>query len=329
MANIKSFPNNRDEYIGAESVMRWLHGRTSGVFGADGNAAVEPVLGTMSVTVSDGTGWMANDNADGVVWWIDQESETGSKLQVAVDMADALLNRIDRVVVSWNTTNYADLPQVIVLKGTPASNPTAPTLTNNNTIRQISLAAISVPAGTTTITGMMITDERLDDSVCGIVTAGVGIDTTMLNAQIEQIMQDFNGYMEQQETAWDNFFAHVQSDTHFPVPTIGDAGKTIAVNETCDAYVLKQNHLVFNANIPVSSWSNSVPYLATIQINGILASDTPHVSPVFPESTEQAIALQKSFGRISTGEAMDGAISFKCFQEKPDLTISIQVEVNR
>lgn len=41
MANIKSFPNNQDVFIGAEDVMKWLHGRTSGVFGAAGNASVQ------------------------------------------------------------------------------------------------------------------------------------------------------------------------------------------------------------------------------------------------------------------------------------------------
>jgi hypothetical protein len=70
VANIKSFPNNQDKYIGAEDVMRWLHGRSSGVFGAGGNASVAAVLDTMAVTVSDGNGWLSNENADGVVWWI-------------------------------------------------------------------------------------------------------------------------------------------------------------------------------------------------------------------------------------------------------------------
>ena len=63
---IKSFPNNRDEYIGAEEVMRWLHGRTSGVFAAAKNAAVE-ALGApgMAVTVTDGTGWLTNADGNG------------------------------------------------------------------------------------------------------------------------------------------------------------------------------------------------------------------------------------------------------------------------
>lgn len=189
MANIHSFPNNQDEYVGAEYVMRWLHGRSSGVFGADGNATVAPVLDTMAVTVSDGNGWISNSNADGVVWWIDNETTSGSKLQLPVDMADAVLPRIDRVVVSWQTTNYVALPEVTILKGAPASSPVAPALTNNNTLRQISLAAIRIPAGSTAINSAMITDERLDPAVCGLVTSGIGIDTTVMHSQFETLLR--------------------------------------------------------------------------------------------------------------------------------------------
>ena len=189
MAEIKSFPNNQDEFIGAENVMRWLHGRTSGVFGADGNASVSPVPDSMAVTVSDGNGWITNDNADGVVWWIDNESAFGSKLQLSVDMSDSVFHRIDRVVVSWQTTNYVERPEVSILKGTPASNPVAPALTNDNVLRQISLAAINIPAGATSITYGMITDERLNPDVCGLVTCGIGIDTTVMQEQFSSFLE--------------------------------------------------------------------------------------------------------------------------------------------
>lgn len=189
MAKIKSFPNNQDEYIGAEDVMRWFHGRTSGVFGAEENTAVAPVTGTMAVTVSDGTGWLSDDNANGIVWWVDNEEKNGQKLQLSVDMADAALPRIDRVIVSWPTTNFVDLPEVKILKGTPASNPVAPALTNDSMVRQISLAKITIPAGSTAITGAMITDERLDSSVCGLVTNSVSIDTTVAQNQFTAMME--------------------------------------------------------------------------------------------------------------------------------------------
>ena len=189
MAEIKSFPNNQDEYSGAEDVMRWLHGRTSGVFAASGNAAVAALVTPgMAVTVSDGTGWMSNANNDGVVWWNDSESVNGTKLQLAIDAADGVLNRIDRVIVEWKTTNYVDRPEIKVLKGTASSAAVAPSLTNSGTKRQISLAQVAIAAGTTAITASMITDERLNPDVCGLVTDTLSIDTSVINAHFEELL---------------------------------------------------------------------------------------------------------------------------------------------
>lgn len=189
MANIKSFPNNQNEYIGAEYAMKWLHGRTSGVFAADSNAGVYAVQNEMAVTVSDGLGWIANAGKDGVVWWIDHEAVNGTKQKLTIDAADSALNRIDRIIVEWKTTNYVDYPEVKVLKGSLASKPTAPALTNNSTLRQISLAQVYVAAGTTAITASMITDERLNSSVCGLVTESISIDTTVMQNQFEALLK--------------------------------------------------------------------------------------------------------------------------------------------
>jgi hypothetical protein len=188
MAEIKSFPNNQDVYIGAEWVMKWLHGRTSGVFGAENNCAVSPVPDSLSVSVSDGIGWMSNNDGNGVVWWNDSEKDTGSKMILNLAGADGALNRIDRIVVSWQTTDYVDLPEISVLTGVPSSSPVPPALTNNASIRQISLARINVPAGTISISPSMITDERLDASVCGLVTEYVNIDTSMMQNQFESML---------------------------------------------------------------------------------------------------------------------------------------------
>ena len=200
MANIKSFPNNQDEYKGAEYVMKWLHGRTSGVFAGDNNAAVTALSSpAMAVQVSDGTGWMANSGKDGVVWWVDNEEKNGSKLQLTVATADGALNRIDRVIVEWKTTTYVDLPEVKVLTGTAASRPTAPALTNNSTVRQISLAQVYVAAGTTAITASMITDERLNSAVCGLVTDGISIDTSSMQSQFDAFLMAIQEELESLE----------------------------------------------------------------------------------------------------------------------------------
>lgn len=200
MANIKSFPNNQDVYIGAETVMRWLHGRTSGVFAASGNAAVAALASPgMAVTVTDGTGWMSNNAGNGIVWWNDTQATTGALLQLTVDIADAALSRIDRVVVDWKTTNYVAYPEIKILKGAPAGSPTVPALTNNSTTRQISLARISVPAGCTEITASMITDERLDKNVCGLVTDWLTVDTTTMQAQFSAYLKRLQDELSQLE----------------------------------------------------------------------------------------------------------------------------------
>lgn len=247
---IKSFPNNRDEYIGAEEVMRWLHGRTSGVFAAAKNAAVE-ALGApgMAVTVTDGTGWLTNADGNGVVWWNDALTTTGEKLQLSIDMADGVLHRIDRIIVEWKTTNYADLPEIKVLKGTASSAAEAPALTNNGTLRQISLARVSVAAGITTITASMITDERLDPAVCGLVTDGLSIDTTTINAQYTALLDSL---------------AQELADL--------EAGTAVELKKLAFA----------NTVVAVSAWAEDstyedYPYRAAVALSGVTVTMIPEV----------------------------------------------------
>ena len=250
MASIKSFPNNQDEYIGAEYVMKWLHGRTSGVFGANGNAAVSALeTPGMAVTVSDGVGWMSNVNGDGVVWWNDNEAVNTRKLQLSIDAADGVLNRIDRIIVEWKTTNYVDLPEIKVLKGATSSTAKAPAMTNNSTVRQISLARIAVNAGVTAITASMITDERLNTSVCGLVTDRVSIDTSMMHSQFESLL-----------TAIQKELADLESGTAVELKKLQFSNVTVPKG----AFVSNTTYQDF-------------PYRASIALSGAIKSMIPEV----------------------------------------------------
>lgn len=260
MSEIKSFPNNQDEYIGAEEVMKWLHGRTSGVFAADSNAAVSAVQNAMEVTVSDGVGWIANEGKDGVVWWNDTEKTSGSKLQLTIDAADSVLNRIDRIIVEWKTTNYVDRPEIKVLKGTPLSTAAAPTLTNNSTLRQLSLAKVSIAAGTTELTPAMITDERLDSSVCGIVTDGIEIDTSTINAQFNALLTSIENELNALESGTAVELKHLQfSDVS--VPATGWTTYTAAGTEETALY------------------AEGYTYKKAVELTNVTAGMTPDVTP--------------------------------------------------
>ena len=336
MANIKSFPNNQDEYIGAQEVMRWLHGRTSGVFGAEGNATVAPVLDAMAVTVSDGNGWLSNDNADGIVWWINNEAENGSKLQLTVDMADAVLPRIDRVVVSWATTDYVALPEVKILKGVPASNPIAPVLTNNNVLRQISLASINIPAGTTAITSLMITDERLNPAVCGIVTESVKADTSMLYAQYRNAIANLENAIAQ---AWDgeisdgsitpeklvpNFVANVSQNYSVFVPsgswkTISEAVAAWGTPPAVSQYGLVDFDYIGDDSV----------YAMAIAVPDLKAIDMPFVDVDLGgcATASEAIAYRDAWGCIDRCVAKDNWLVLYALETKPTNDTRLMLKV--
>ena len=267
MAEIKSFPNNQDVYVGAEWVMKWLHGRTSGVFGAENNLAMTVVPDSMSIQISDGIGWLSNANGDGIVFWNDSEQNNGNKLELTHDVADGVLDRIDRIVVTWETTNYVALPTISILKGTPSSVPAPPSLTNNSIQRQISLAKVRIPAGTVSLTPSMVTDERLDPSVCGIVTETVKIDTSTIYDRVNNALK----YVDKALIDVDN-----------QAKAVLDAiQKELADLEAGTAVELKKLQFS-NVSVPSSDFISDTtyqdfPYRASISLNGAIGSMIPEV----------------------------------------------------
>lgn len=273
MASINSWPNNQDEYRGAEDVMKWLHGRTSGVFAADSNAAVAAVQNSMAVTVSDGLGWLADAGKDGIVWWNDYESKNSSKLQLTIDAADSTLNRIDRVIVEWKTTTYVDLPEIKILKGTAASTAVAPALTNNSTLRQISLARISIAAGTTALTPSMVTDERLDSTVCGLVTESISIDTTTIQAQ-------FAALLDETQTQAETILAAIESEL---------AGIEAGAGVELKKLIFADTAVATSAFVADTTYED-YPYRASVALTGVLATMIPEVVFSLTDATSGVFA---------------------------------------
>ena len=128
--------------------------------------------------------------------------------RIRLDPSDSATTRIDRIVVGCN---YKD--RVItsyVKKGTPASSASAPELTRNDTLYEISLAEITIAPGAVGITQSAIKDTRLDQSKCGIVTALVDtVDTQTLYNQLETWRQEF---MQEKDTQMANWIATFQSN---------------------------------------------------------------------------------------------------------------------
>lgn len=87
--------------------------------------------------------------------------------------------------------------------------------------------------------------------------------------------------------------------------------------------------LVLTTTIPASWTGSAEPYTQTISVPGILATDTPHITPVYSTDNATAIAQKEAWNCVSKGEATANAVVFTCFEERPQAEIPIQIEVIR
>lgn len=271
--DIKSFPNNQNLYTGAQPVMKWLHGRTSGVYPGDNYALVEAVSNSMAVTVRDGVGWLSNANHDGIVWWNDTQETTGTKLRLSIAAADSTRGRIDRIVVSWPTTNYAAYPTITVLKGTASSSPVPPALTNNSVMRQISLAQISVPAKTTAMSPLLVLDEREDRSVCGYVTNSVEVDAADIHAVLQALRTEVEA---------------VRSGSGFELKSVVVSNVSVAPSMV----------------VPTTDTDIAYPYTLRIPVSAAAATHTPEV---FFKDVQASSGTYGSVAKAIAGYVLVGA----------------------
>lgn len=159
----------------AEDVATYLCTRTSGVYAKNSNFAAS-ITGTRQVTIAPGLAWMNYDDFKGVSVCSREDTV------LTVPDADNALNRVDRVVLQFDTAS--NLTAIRLKTGTPAVAAQPPDILQNHNQYELGLCTISVPAGSAAITAANLTDTRADEDVCGVMRDGVtGIPTAELVKQ--------------------------------------------------------------------------------------------------------------------------------------------------
>lgn len=159
----------------AEDVATYLCTRTSGVYAKDSNFAAS-ITGTRQVTIAPGLAWMNYDDFKGVSVCSREDTV------LTVPDADSTLNRVDRIVLQFDTAS--NLTAIRLKTGTPAVAAQPPAILQNHSQYELGLCTISVPAGSAAISAADVTDTRADEDVCGVMRDGVtGIPTAQLIAQ--------------------------------------------------------------------------------------------------------------------------------------------------
>ena len=162
----------------------------NGVFGGSMQQLEVTANNDMTTNVLSGQAWING-------WWY----RNTDVYTLSHSVADGILSRIDIVVLRWD--HSARDMYLAVIEGTPSANPIKPPIVRNADYYDLQLCEVSIPAGSIRITQAQITDTRLDNSVCGLVTGVVDqIDTTTLFNQFESYFDEFKQFYENDYANW-------------------------------------------------------------------------------------------------------------------------------
>lgn len=156
------------------------------------------------------------------------------------------------------------------------------------------LSVTLTAAGATAINAGNITDERLDEAVCGLMRDGVtGIDTGVLQSQYNAILAELEANLQ----------------------AVYDGVEKVNVTE-------------YSATLTVAGWTGSGPYTQEVTLAGILGSDTPFVDVDMSglSTLDDMSDAQDAFGLILKGVCGAGKITFTA-SAKPKTAIHIKIKV--
>lgn len=228
---------------------------------SDGLQVTESV--GMDVIVNSGQGWVNG-------YYIVNDTD----YTLSLDVADGVLNRIDRIVMQLNYLTRAIT--LVIKKGSLSSEPIAPVLQRDTDVYELALADIYVSKGAVSITQSKITDTRLNSELCGIVHGTVEqVDTTTLFNQYQTWIdekkteyntdltqwtsdkkQEINTWQAQEEADFNNWFLTIQ----------GILDENVAGN--------LQNQIGLLSNLTTTDKTNLVS--AINEVNAEFDDDTRH-----------------------------------------------------
>ena len=297
---------NHDRLYDATQISTLFEGLINdGVYQGVGHIFKVSASNGMNVTVDTGRAWFNN------TW-----TRNDALIVLTVPTAEQVLKRIDAVVLEVNSLDTVRNNTIKIVKGTPASNPSKPSLTKNDDVHQYPLAYITVDPNVTVITQQKI-QNAVGTSACPFVT-GI-IDTLDIDDLIAQWSSEFNvlfaeledmiaqaasqtiidGSVTRAKLAKDALYSPirmVQSDSNV---VSSDIGGTIRTGGSASAIKVTLTQAVSHA-MPIGTEIAFLPWVAaTMKIAfdgvkvGILEETQAYPSPTFTLKHKGMVAIKK------------------------------------
>ena len=205
-------------------VLRQIYKRyfTNGVFGISDSTCFQVSVATGGAGVSIAPGACQIQGATGY-------EENAVTLEITPNSSN--LPRIDTVVARLNDNSDYRSIYFDILEGTPAVTPTAPALTQSDSVWELGLCNIARAANSSVITNSNITDTRADSARCGYVTAIQQLDTASLYQQFRAYIQEVRDALD----AADATYNETAQNYLTTLETTGDA-KLADITQAFNAY---------------------------------------------------------------------------------------------
>lgn len=194
---------DHDRLYDATDISRLFDGLIrDGIFASIGDCLVVKQSNQMNVTVGTGRAWFNH------TW-----SYNDALYPVTIPPSEILMDRIDAIVLEINSVESVRANSIKLIKGTPASTPTKPVLTNTKEIHQYPLAYVTVGKEVTSIRQADI-ENCVGTSACPFVTGILEVISIeqlipqwrdILNRFVEENTANFNTWMngeKQDYQAW-------------------------------------------------------------------------------------------------------------------------------
>lgn len=211
-----SAPGDPRTYQAADFARYFGEVLTSGLLSINGQMGLRVIVGTgMQVFVEPGKA---------IIKGYAYQNDANEPL--TLDLPEPTTNRIDRIVLRLDLSNQNRFIKVFVKRGTVSA---PPALQRDNTIYELSLARITTRANTATIIASDIVDERMDQSLAGVVNSMITVPTSQFQAQwdawynaaIPSFEQQwdawYDGNVPLYEQQWEDFISQISTDSRIDI----------------------------------------------------------------------------------------------------------------
>lgn len=130
------------------------------------------------------------------------------KTQLKLDAGNTAYDRIDTVVLRLDDNDDVRSCEFAIIKGIPSANPVHSPVKRGESVWELGLATIRVPAGARAISNSNITDTRYQDGMCGVISALGELDSDGIYQQVQADLAEFK---ETEQAEFIQWFAQMKN----------------------------------------------------------------------------------------------------------------------